>query len=699
MITRRLLAVPLVIIALGAAGANAPAAHAQALDAEAAAAGAEQVQQTGASAQGTAAATAPPPAGGNITTQFKGPEGSASYNFVMAFVMNLFGWLMGVAALTLNYAVFYTVVTMGTYVHKLSAIGLVWQIMRDIGNIILIFGFLAAGIATILNFPLYGWSSKALPKMLMAAVLINFSLFIAEAVIDTSNLFATQFYNQIYSGPAQSASVTGAITSIPDERISNAIMAKLGLQRIFGEMRDGNNKAILDAPIGIGFLGILLFLTTAVVLFALAFILIARFVVLLYLIITAPIGFASWVMPNLSIGKDWWKMLLQQAITAPVLLLLLYVALRVILHPSFLSGFGVDSNSRGFTEVFEPGGSILNFGSVMLSFLVAMGLLAVVIIAAKKMAAFGADWATKTAFALTVGATAAVGRRSVGRLSNYTAQRIRSSGFGRSEWGRFAAGIVDRGAKATYDIRGTKTFGTVGKKMGFDAGAPPKGGYKGREDELTKARVDYAKSLKQTTAEKAAEDAAKNAKSEEERQHKTNMKPLEAKEQEQLEATKELVNVSREELKLKYQALEDARKSGKSTDVAERQDEYNRAKESHADLVKKEREKLEPIRREIEIEKLRHDKVALDLDTKIKETSAAPQLKYARALEPKMWRAPYDWPTAVGGARREAKLKIEGEAKKGRDVKLTERLEAILEKEEKLAAPPPPTSGGGAASS
>ena len=60
-------------------------------------------------------------------------------------------------------AVYYTVVNMGNWVHGLTAIGTTWRILRDIGNIILIFGFMMAGIATIINYDLYGWSKKALP--------------------------------------------------------------------------------------------------------------------------------------------------------------------------------------------------------------------------------------------------------------------------------------------------------------------------------------------------------------------------------------------------------------------------------------------------------------------------------------------------------------------------------------------------------
>jgi len=68
------------------------------------------------------------------------------FNGIMTKIVSLFAWLVGVAALTLDYAVFYTVVNMGSYLSHLTAIGVTWRILRDIGNIMLIFGFLGIGI-------------------------------------------------------------------------------------------------------------------------------------------------------------------------------------------------------------------------------------------------------------------------------------------------------------------------------------------------------------------------------------------------------------------------------------------------------------------------------------------------------------------------------------------------------------------------
>ncbi len=401
-------------------------------------------------------------------------DGSEGFGKIMIWIMNLFAWLVGVAALTLDYAVYYTVITMGDYVNNLSAVGVTWQIMRDIGNIVIIFGFLAIGICTILDVKWYGGGTSMLPKLLLAAVFLNFSLFMTEAIIDTGNLFATQFYTQIKGGqmPTQA---TLSQTTIENGGISSKIMSQLGLQTIYGEVKNTQRaKEILERGNSwiIGFMGIILFLITAFVMFSLAFVLIARFVILLFLIIIAPIGFAGFAIPNLSgLAKKWWDKLVEQTITAPVLLLCLYIALAVITDAQFLTGFGGARDSSGFWLGFIANGNLQGFASVMLSFLVAMGLLLAVVIISKQLSAFGAGAVSKFGNSITSGATKfAMGsakfagrsalnagrwgaNRTAGRISHMASQGLMRTGFGQTQLGRLAATGLGKAGKGFKEAK------------------------------------------------------------------------------------------------------------------------------------------------------------------------------------------------------------------------------------------------------
>ncbi len=420
------------------------------------------------------------------------PDVSKGFGPVMTWVMGLFAWLVGVAALVLNYAVYYTVVTMGDYVHNLTAVGVTWRILRDISNIALIFGFLGIGISVILNTQWYGGKTKMLPMLIVAAVFLNFSLFITQAVIDAGNLFATQFYTQINGGTLPTKASLAATTA-GNEGISNKIMSQLGFQSIYNP----NPEALKgDSSWLIAFMGIILFLITAFVMLSLAFVLITRFVYLLFLMIIAPIGFAGLAVPQLKGVSDWWwSSLFKQTITAPVLLLLLYIALTIITDANFLTGFSAVTSGDAWLGYINNK-NIAGFAGVMISFLVAMGLLLYCVIAAKQLGAFGAAGATKLAGKLTFGATAWGMRKSIGGTSQYLSRKVRTNKYiGSTTMGRHLATAFDKGAKASFDVRGATLLGGLKGGLDIDAGKAQEGGYRKTKEENIKKYQDYAKSI------------------------------------------------------------------------------------------------------------------------------------------------------------------------------------------------------------
>lgn len=390
---------------------------------------------------------------GNTPLSFEGGEAFAP---VTTFIMSIFAWLLGVAMVVLDSAVYYTVVKMGSYINNLSAVGVTWRILRDIGNITLIFGFLAVGITTILNVDWYG-GKKTLPMLIIVAVLLNFSLFISEAIIDSGNLFATQFYSQINGGHA-----AGTSTSFSNEPISSAIMNKLGLATLYGSALRKDDFLKENNIIFISIFGSLLFMVAAFVMFSLAFILIVRFVALLFLIIIAPLGFAGLAVPQLKgTAEKWWSELIKQTITAPALLLLLYVALRIITDSHFLVG-DKDPDVMGFLLDKKGELNINGYASFILSFIVAMGALLSVTVFAKKLGAFGADVATKWGGRLSFGLTAMGMSAVTGGVTRFARNRVQNL-TPTSTAGRWAQRLTSRTLRAAesgrMDIRSAPLVG------------------------------------------------------------------------------------------------------------------------------------------------------------------------------------------------------------------------------------------------
>ncbi len=402
-----------------------------------------------------------------ITPPIVAPQ-DYSYGGIMTFIMSIFAWLLGVSALLLDYAVYYTVVTMGDYVKNITAIGVAWRILRDIGNIILIFGFLIIGISTIIKYDIYGWGSKAIPKLILAAIFLNFSLFFAQAVIDTGNLFATQFYTQINGGvitKPTNLSFTQFTQAGSSQGISSKVMSQLGLQRLYGDAKNNPKLLSENSPAFVAILGIILFIVMAFVFFSLAFILIARFVILIFLIITAPIGFAGMAVPKLEkIADEWWSQLFEQTATAPILLLLLYVALAVITDVNFLTGFGATNGPGDWTAIIGNYANPTGFAGILISFLVAMGLLLAVIIFAKKLGAAGAAGAMSLGKKIGMGSIKLAGsgalgagrfavRNTAGRAAHSLSQTVRTSGIGATVGGRLLATTLDKGGKGFKETK------------------------------------------------------------------------------------------------------------------------------------------------------------------------------------------------------------------------------------------------------
>lgn len=71
-----------------------------------------------------------------------------------------------------------------------------WTVFRDIANILILFTFIFIALATILNSHTYHMKTLA-GRVILVAILLNFSLFFCKATIDVSNFFAYQFYQSI----------------------------------------------------------------------------------------------------------------------------------------------------------------------------------------------------------------------------------------------------------------------------------------------------------------------------------------------------------------------------------------------------------------------------------------------------------------------------------------------------------------------
>ncbi|KND51222.1 MAG: hypothetical protein ABA06_02840 [Parcubacteria bacterium C7867-001] len=421
-------------------------------------------------------------------------------------VLTLANWLLAMAGYFFNLAMVYLVFGFPNLFGNSPGVIAAWQILRDLGNILLLFGFIFTGVGIILNLHDYN-AKKTLPMLIIFALLLNFSLFVAEAIIDTSNALSSAVYTQASGGDVCSGKV------VSDECIKSGISGRI-LQStgIAGFLATPNAvPAGGFFEVAVVYIGLSIFvLCTAMVLFAGTIMLLIRAVVLVLLMVLAPIGFAGMALPFLNKqANDWWHALINQSFFAPVFLILIFVSLKI---------------SDSLQTVLGGSGTILdaittgqaNFMGVFVIFFLMIGFMIGSLIMAKQIGAYGAETATKIGGGFALGGMGFVGRRTIGAGSSMLANRVASSSFGRSRFGRFTYGVLNKGATSSFDARAGSVGKFVSGQSGLDLGKAGKDashGIHGVEEAAVKARVEYANKLTQTEEEKAQEKTLKSQKS------------------------------------------------------------------------------------------------------------------------------------------------------------------------------------------
>ena len=106
------------------------------------------------------------------------------------------GWMMQAAALAFDST---AALTLSSALYSsTSFIADGWRVTRDIGNIFFILILMVAALALVLDIEIgHANPKKLVASVIFIALIVNFSFFITEAVIDVSNSLALVFYNQI----------------------------------------------------------------------------------------------------------------------------------------------------------------------------------------------------------------------------------------------------------------------------------------------------------------------------------------------------------------------------------------------------------------------------------------------------------------------------------------------------------------------
>jgi len=227
---------------------------------------------------------------------------------LLGALLSLVGWLLIIPGIMLD--VLLKVENNVLYLDS-TAVREVWVMVRDFLNLFFILTLLFSAFATIFQIEKYH-IKKIIFKIIIMALLVNFSFPIARFFIDVSNVAMYWMLNNMFGG-----SGGGSITV--------TLAASSGLKDLLtpANATDYDIAYLIAAIIFTFIFGITLMM--------IAILFLVRLIALSVVVMFSPIGFVGYVFPDTAkYASQWWDTLLKYSFFAPVMTFGLAVTLKMM---------------------------------------------------------------------------------------------------------------------------------------------------------------------------------------------------------------------------------------------------------------------------------------------------------------------------------------------------------------------------------
>ncbi|MFA6194848.1 MAG: hypothetical protein WC719_03860 [Patescibacteria group bacterium] len=192
-----------------------------------------------------------------------------------------------------------------------DAVRLGWVIVRDICNMFFVVVLLIIAFGTILHLENYSYK-KWLPKLILMAVLINFSKTICGLMIDAAQVVMLTFVNAFKD-------VGGAnLTDI------------LGLSNIVTMAKDDSSMSLWTV-VGAYVLGIIYLLVAVVVIVTMMMMLVMRLVMIWIYVVLSPAAYLLSAFPGgQKYASQWWSEFTKNLVVGPVLAFFIWLSFAAL---------------------------------------------------------------------------------------------------------------------------------------------------------------------------------------------------------------------------------------------------------------------------------------------------------------------------------------------------------------------------------
>lgn len=429
-------------------------------------------------------------------------------------------------------------VTLNSDLFKHNFVFDAWAVVRDLSNIFFILILLYIAIQLILNVVGHG-TKQMIGKVVIIALLINFSMFFTQIIIDSSNIIALVFYNKLDVNTTVNGQKREYVSVGGEKDIAGGMVAAFDptttLKAPFFEeakkvyvngVRQADAEEVpastLVAMILIAGL-IMCFAIYALFVSGLSFV--GRLIELWILIIFSPFAFMSSTVPKLS-GMEylgwgaWFKRLINTAFMAPIFMFFLYFIFMLIKGDIF------DTIIKPATGTNDAAGIMkILLGVVLPTMLILILLLKATEFAKKgagkfgEMVMSGAKMVGGLALGAATGGAALLGTGLIGgginKFSGAYGETLKEKAKEKGIGGfaaRKALKAIDYGTKASFDIRSTGAGKSLAKFSGMNLSSvsaiglgPKEGGFKGAAERYNKELHEESELYKTGMTDKEVE--------------------------------------------------------------------------------------------------------------------------------------------------------------------------------------------------
>ncbi len=305
-----------------------------------------------------------------------------------------------------------------------------WEIVRDVCNMFFILLLLIIAFGTILNIKEYHWK-HALPKLLLMAVLINFSKLICGVIIDFAQVVMLTFVNGFRDIAGGNLADMAGIMNLLNINSSSGEVGALSLA-------------------GTYILALMYVLVSLVVITVILFVLVMRIIMLWILVVLSPLAYLlSTTDKTKGYAGQWWKQFGDNVVSGPLLAFFIWLSFVALQQSDIKEDrmFGPPpdqgSDTQYYSEISGSAGAasagLATAGTQdgMLKFVISMGMLIGGLMITKQLSGAAGSIAGKGIGAINSGAS---------KLKDFGKRTAVNTGKAAAQTSLRATGATMRGA-------------------------------------------------------------------------------------------------------------------------------------------------------------------------------------------------------------------------------------------------------------